>query len=96
MKLRLTSRDLRLRLTPQDVEALAAGADLQENLVLPTGNIAFALVSEGTEIGAELQGAALRVWVPAAQARGWAQSDEVALRAELPECQILIEKDRRP
>ena len=52
MKLRLTSRDLRLRLTPQDVEALAAGTDLHETLSLPTGQITFALVCDGTEIGA--------------------------------------------
>ena len=96
MKLRLTSRDLRLRLTPQDVEALAAGTDLQETLSLPTGQITFALVCDGTEIGAELRHDTLCVSVPAAEAQRWTESDEVALSAELPECQILIEKDRRP
>ena len=95
MKLRLTSRDLRLRLTPQDVEALAAGTDLHETLSLPTGQVTFALVCDGAEIGAELLHDTLRVWVPAAKARRWAQGDEVALSAELPESQILIEKDRR-
>ena len=96
MKLRLTSRDLRLRLSPQDVAALAAGTDLQETLSLPTGKVTFGLACEGTEIGAELRQDSLRVWVPAADARRWAQSDEVTLCAELPDCQILIEKDRRP
>ena len=96
MKLRLTSRDLRLRLSPQDVEALAAGTDLQETLSLPSGQVTFALACDGAEVGAELRADRLRVWVPAVEAQRWARSDEVTLSAELPECQILIEKDRRP
>lgn len=97
MKLRVTSDDLRLRLSADDITLLRNGEPLRESLALSSQRLRFELVCEGTEAGAVLADATIRVNVPAAQAIQWVTSEAETLRCPLASgAVILIEKDKRP
>ena len=97
MKLRVTSDDLRLRLSADDIARLQNGEPLRETLALSSQRLNFELVCEGTEVGAVLADETIRVNVPVTQAVEWAASDAETLRCPLTsESIVLIEKDKRP
>ena len=97
MKLRITSDELRLRLSAADLERLRQGHGLAETLALPDQQFRFELVCDGVDIGAVFSAGSLRVNVPKSEAVRWSVSDEETLDAVIGDgCRVSIEKDRRP
>ena len=95
MKLRITSDELRLRLSVDDVATLATGVGLRETLALANRSLHFELVCEGGVISAEISQNTIKVAVPAAECVRWAIGDEDALSAVLQHgCRVLVEKDK--
>jgi hypothetical protein len=99
MKLRCKNNSLRLRLNRSEVNALARGATLQEQIVFP----GEARLSYVLEAGPESLPAAtffdgvIRIGLPADFVRTWAASEEIGLYFDFPASQtilkIAIEKD---
>lgn len=100
MKLRVLDDSVRLRLARSEVDAIATGDEVTASTHFP-GNTALGYVlccRNVNAITAALEGATLRVTLPAGAARAWAVSDEVSLRAMQPleggrTLAILVEKD---
>lgn len=99
MKLRFRNNSLRLRLNRREVEGLAAGAALREQIHFP-GDACLAYVldtSVSPEPATTFKQGVIRVSAPAAMVNDWANSDQVGLYFDLPAngtalC-IAIEKD---
>ncbi len=99
MKLRFRSNTLRLRVNRREVEALASGEPVRENVFFP-GNIIFTYTFEpdsNASPRATFDGNAIRVGAPIAAVRDWARSDTVGLYFDIPASsktlKIAIEKD---
>ena len=103
MKLRIYGNSIRLRLNQSEVRDLAAGQPVEERTELAPEPLVYRIESfdAGDAIGASLARGELRVVVPRAQARRWADGDDVAMTAEVPSTRggervrLLIEKDFR-
>ncbi len=100
MKLRMRGDSVRLRLTRTEVKGLVDSGTVEEVTRFPGGTaLRYRLAARaGIEaIGASFADGTLTVFLPAATARHWAESDEVGIRAALPfaerELSVLIEKD---
>lgn len=99
MKLRFRKNSLRLRVNQQEVETLAAGSSLLEQVYFPGGaSLAYVLDgAAGSAPGATLENSTIHVSLPAHQVRQWAASDEIGLYFEFPagkdKLKIAVEKD---
>ena len=100
MKLRIKGDSIRMRLTRSEVRELVDRGRVVESTHFPDGSaLAYELTADAASaaIVARSAAGALVVTVPKAAADGWARSEEVALRAELPlrhgALLILVEKD---
>ena len=101
MKMRLRGSTLRLRLTRGEVDEIGAGDTIREETLFPGGQTLCYELAVGQSYGATLTTASdvtvVRIHVPQAQARAWAQSDEVGFAGEDPlaidALEVLIEKD---
>lgn len=102
MKLRLRHNSIRLRLGRSEVERLRQGMNCHEAIRFP-GNqpLEYTLASSaGATISAVLEGATIRIGVPAEELATWCASDQVGMSSEisLPGAgvlSVLIEKDFR-
>ncbi|MGH9667912.1 MAG: DUF7009 family protein [Bryobacteraceae bacterium] len=97
MKLRIWRNSLRLRLSQSEVARLASGGRVEESLEIGNGaplRYAVGAAGNGDAITARFEDGLLQVFVPAAQARAWADSEDVGVYAESPR-HIAIEKDFR-
>ncbi|MBV9404996.1 MAG: hypothetical protein JO211_06610 [Acidobacteriaceae bacterium] len=99
MKLRFRQNSLRLRVNRREVEGLAAGAILKEQIHFP-GNVRFVYMLESSPDrtpGASFENGVIRVRAPEQQLRRWAASEEIGIYFELSgngtSLRIAIEKD---
>jgi hypothetical protein len=96
MKLRTDGRSIRLRLRRSEVEALAAFGAIVETIPFPGRPLRFSLEASGVEpMAASFDGASIRVTVPPASARRWADSEETGIYGFSQGIEIAIEKDFR-
>ena len=99
MKLRFRKNSLRLRVNQLEVETLAAGSGLREQVHFPGGaSLAYVLdIASGSTAGAELENNTIHVSLPAPDVRQWAASGEIGLYFEFPvkeeSLKVAIEKD---
>lgn len=101
MKLRVRGNSIRLRLTRGEVAALADTGRVEDGASFPGGGrLGYVLASaaDATALSASIEGATVIVTVPAAQARAWAEGDDVGLEAEQAldggaTLRVLVEKD---
>lgn len=95
MKLRIRGNTVRLRLTQGEVNALASDGKVEESVPFAGRALVYAIVADekGSALAASFDGARVQVSVPRAQARSWADSDQVGLEAEHQGIAILVEKD---
>jgi hypothetical protein len=97
MKLRLKGNSIRLRLTQGEVARLAETGAVEERVEFGNSGRTFVYAVEATgdgkEVAAEFVADRIRVVIPAAAAREWAQSDEVGLYATPDGLSISVEKD---
>ena len=99
MKLRFRKNSLRLRVNQQEVETLAAGSGLREQVHFPGGAaLAYVLdMAAGSAPGASFDDSTIHVSLPAHQVRQWAAGEEVGLYFEVPaghdNLKVAIEKD---
>lgn len=99
MKLRFRKNSLRLRLNQREVEGLAAGSTLEEQVFFP-GDARISYVLEPSQHNspeASFRQGVIRIAAPQAQFRDWAASDSVGIYFDLPArdtaLSIAIEKD---
>ena len=99
MKLRFRSNSLRLRLNRREVEALASGTSLREEVVFPN-NAHFAYIFEPqakTSPEASFKDGVIRIAAPLATLRDWAHSEAIGLYFEVASqsasLRVAIEKD---
>ena len=100
MKLRIKGNAIRLRLSQQEVEQVAAGEAVSVNTVFPDGQkLTYRFAGHaGPGPAASLVDGVLGVSVPDDQARAWAGGEDVSLRAKLDlpggdHLLMLVEKD---
>lgn len=99
MKLRFRQNSLRLRVNRREVEGLAAGHALREQVHFP-GNTELAYVLDSVASKApevEFRSGVIRVALPLEDLNSWASTQEIGLYFELPAngsmLKIAIEKD---
>ncbi len=95
MKLRIKGDSLRLRLTRSDVARLASAGTVCESMHVANASLDYSLYGDvdADVMSAQLTGSSLVVVIPGAQAKHWAESDQVSLRSQDGPLQILVEKD---
>ena len=96
MKLRIRGNSIRLRLTRNEVERIAGGEIVEENVDFGPGGKRFGYalqIGDGDRLGAAFDGERIVVNVPRAQAAEWTGTDLVGLEAENNGMLILVEKD---
>lgn len=99
MKLRFRNNSLRLRVNRVEVDDLAAGAVLEQQIHFPgDARMAYILeASHGASPDASFHDGVIRISAPQDQVRDWAASDSVGIYFELPangaSLRIAIEKD---
>ena len=95
MKLRIQGDSIRLRLTVSEVAAVGRGEAVEETTRLGNPPFAYFLtpLADATAVDAVFDDGAMRVSLPAATARRWAETDEVSLHGAAGAVSILIEKD---
>lgn len=99
MKLRFRKNSIRLRVNQAEVEGLAAGAILQEQVHFPRdARIAYILESSpAASPDVSFLNGVIHVSAPQDQVRAWAFSDTIGLYFELPgngnPLSVAIEKD---
>lgn len=99
MKLRFRNNSVRLRLNQREVERIAAGSPLQEQVAFPGGKV-FSYILEpaaGVEADVSFKHAVIRVCAPAPTIREWAASQSIGIYFEFPASgtvlKVAIEKD---
>jgi hypothetical protein len=99
MKLRFRKNTLRLRVNQREVQQLAGGTTLGEQVHFP-GNAAFEYKlspAADDEAVASFQGGVLRVAAPQTEVMQWAAGDAIGIYFELPAngdlLKVAIEKD---
>ncbi|MBV8865696.1 MAG: hypothetical protein JO210_09915 [Acidobacteriaceae bacterium] len=99
MKLRFRHNSLRLRVNRREVEALACGTALQEEVVFPN-DTHFVYVFEpqaGALPQASFEGGVIRVGAPLSSVQDWAHGDSIGLyfdvSAQNATLRVAIEKD---
>ena len=95
MKLRIQGDSIRLRLTVSEVAAVGRGEAVAETVHLGDAHFSYSLapLAGAAAVGAVFDGSAMRVSLPAATARRWAETEEVSLHGAAGSVSILIEKD---
>ena len=107
MKLRIQGNSIRLRLTQAEVQRIAGGETVQEQVsFVPPFVYSLVPDSEKVKLAARYEDHTLRVSLPSALAHTWATSEQVSIEETLMlengnELHVLIEKDfqclhRRP
>ncbi len=99
MKLRFRGNSLRLRLNRGEVETLASGTALREEVVFPNG-AHFAYIFEpqaNSSPQASFEGGVIRVAAPISKIRDWAHGESIGLyfdvSAQNATLKVAIEKD---
>jgi hypothetical protein len=105
MKLRIRGNSIRLRLGESEVAQLAREGRVADSIqfsMSPLGGLAYTIVTspDEKEILARYANNEIKITVPAAAAKQWANSEQVGLTRVQPvgdaaELSILIEKDFR-
>jgi hypothetical protein len=103
VKLRLEPHSLRLRLSPQDLQQLAATGLLRQTIAFAPGRVlVYQLeLAQTAELAAELTPALIRVLLPETPARQWIQSTQVGIEFQQSagpdvSLSIIVEKDLDP
>jgi hypothetical protein len=99
MKLRFRANSLRLRVNRKEVQKLASGQPLIEQIVFP-GNSAFAYVLEtglDPSASATFAHGTIRILAPSHHVAAWARGEEIGMYFDLPadgsHLRVAIEKD---
>lgn len=99
MKLRFRKNSLRLRVNQREVESLAAGEALEEQVYFP-GDACISYVLETVLTGpprASFRQGVIRVSAPRKEIQNWAQGDAIGLYFDLPAngaaLKVAVEKD---
>ncbi len=95
MKLRLHAGSLRLRLSQAEVARLQDTGKVEDAIVFSPGKeLLYAIESaEAKAVTATLDDAKIRVILPSAVAKEWAESDQTGIEASTGTLRLLIEKD---
>jgi hypothetical protein len=98
MKLRFRQNSLRLRVNQREVNELASGIALEEDVSFP-GNVRMRYILEpyGQHTAASFEGGVIRVSAPGNDVKEWANSEAIGMYFDLPAdgsvLRIAIEKD---
>lgn len=99
MKLRFSNNSLRVRVNRREVEGLASGATLEEEILFPGDARISYVVEPSSSASPEVwfREGVIRISAPRAQVSDWAQSDSIGIYFERPASgtflKIAIEKD---
>ena len=99
MKLRFRNNSVRLRLNQREVEKIAAGSPLEEQVAFPEGKV-FSYILEtvpGAEPDISFKHGVIRVCAPDPTIKAWATSESIGIYFEFPVSdsilKVAIEKD---
>ena len=99
MKLRFLQNSLRLRVNQREVDELASGIALEEDVSFP-GNARMRYILESYGHGtaaASFEGGVIRVSAPGSDVKAWASSEAIGMYFDLPAdgsvLRVAIEKD---
>ena len=99
MKLRFRNNSVRLRLNQREVETIAAGSPLQEQVAFPEENILSYVLEAGAgaEADVSFKHGVIRICAPALTIKEWAGSESIGIYFEFPASasalKVAIEKD---
>ena len=98
MKLRFRQNSLRLRVNQREVDELAAGIALQEDVSFPgDARMRYILEPYGQHTTASFEGGVIRVSAPGNDVKEWASSGAIGIYFDLPvdgsTLRVSIEKD---
>ena len=95
MKLRINGNSVRMRLSPDEVEALVSQGKTQSTCAFPESTLSYGLVaSQGVEIEVRYDKDTIQVMIPETQLKGWDKDNRVGFEHHTSEgLFILIEKD---
>jgi len=94
MKLRLTAKSVRLRLTQPEVKTLGETGSLEECIPLAPEALRIRLQSAHTPgPAASFNGRELTVELPAGDVAAWSASEQVGIEGDCRGVRILVEKD---
>jgi hypothetical protein len=94
MKIRITTNNLRFRLSRGEVETLGKGGRLEEKIRVAEHELIYTLLArQVAEVNVQIQQQRLEVIVPLGQAHDWAGNFEVGIYAAAGDIQVAIEKD---
>lgn len=98
MKLRLRGNSLRLRVNRREVERLASGETLHEEVHFPgDSRVSYVLEPSDIHAAASFQQGTIRISAPRKELNDWARGESVGVYFELPAngaaLSIAIEKD---
>lgn len=99
MKLRFRQNSLRLRVNQREVERLASGVAVSEEVVFPgNARMNYTLQTSRAHLPeATYDGGHIRVFAPEELVRGWADSEQIGIYFDLPAgasvLTVAIEKD---
>lgn len=99
MKLRFRANSLRLRVNQREVQSLAAGKALEEQVIFPGATrLAYTLTPEAAaDAKVRFEDGSIHVLAPQNQITDWAKGDAIGLYFELPTSEttlnLAIEKD---
>lgn len=99
MKLRFRGNSLRLRVNRGEVETLASGTALREEVIFPNdAHFAYIFVPQANASPqATFEGGLIRVGAPISKVRDWARGESIGLYFDVPAgnatLKVAIEKD---
>jgi hypothetical protein len=99
MKLRFRKNSLRLRVNQREVESLAGGCTLEEQVYFPGSSTMSYILQPvaGVAPDASFRDGVIRIGAPQQQLQSWAATDSIGLYFEFPadenSLKIAIEKD---
>ena len=97
MKLRFRNNSLRLRVNQREVDGLASGALLTEQVVFPGDSQFSYTLQSSSDAGASFEQGVIRVFAPEEQVSEWARGELIGMYFEFPadgtSLKVAIEKD---
>ncbi len=98
MKLRFRGNSLRLRVNRREVETLASGVALREEVVFPNAHFSYIIEPQAkASPQASFEGGVIHVRAPLSTVRDWAHGQSVGLYFDVPAenatLKVAIEKD---
>jgi len=97
MKLRFKANSLRLRVNQREVQKLASGQSLREQVAFPGGSTLAYVLDVGSIATASFMHGTIRIEAPQSEVAAWAKAEEIGMYFDFDvagsELRVAVEKD---